>query len=384
MKTRIIIGIVLLLLVMVLCPLSVRADSQNTGLDPEELDFGEVDELLQSTEAEKLLRSQTEDRTVGQLLKAVVSGDEVITWQEWIGAFGNALWGNLKRYVGLMLQIVGLVLISQLFGSMNLHFGEGSAGEVGFLCVYGVMVLLLIESFQLAYDETKETVENVRNLSMYMMPAMAAVAVAGGFPISSIMHGEILTGGFSLILTVIKNVFITAALWITVLEVVNLISKRAVLTQLTQLGRTVLEKGLKAICALYLMIMGIMGAVTPAADRMVYKVSNTLISAIPVVGSAMSGAMDSVMAGSVLIKNGIGAVSCIVLLCICLIPVAKLAAFWLMYRLIAAFLAPLADDRVIKLLSALGRSSGMLLGMLVSSMVIFTGAVGIMVVTLGR
>ncbi len=382
MKKQITLGIVILIAILLLCPLKVRADTEKNGLDPSTLDFGEIDDMLVETGANETLRSQTESKTVGQLLEEVISGDVKASWQDWIKAFGNSLWGNLQAYVGLMVQVVGLALVSQFFNSLTIHFGEGSAGDIGFLCVYGVMVLVLVESFQIAYEETKQTVEHVRNLSLYMMPAMAAVAVAGGFPISSIVQGEALSGGFSLILTVIKNVFIAGVLWITVLEVVNFISKRAVLTQLTSLGRTILEKGIKTICALYLMVMGVMGAVTPAADRMVYKVSNTLLSSVPVVGSAMSGAMESVMAGSVMVKNGIGAAGCILLLCICLLPVAKLTAFWLMYRLMAAFMSPIADERVIQLLSALGRSTAMLLGILVSSMVIFTGAVGILIVTL--
>ncbi len=382
MRKQVMIGILILAAIFLLCPMKVAADPEEYSLDPSELDFGKVDDMLEEIGADDTLQSQTENKTVGELLKAVISGEVNASWQDWLKAFGQGLWGNLQSYAGLMLQVVGLVLVSQLFCNLTTWFGKGSVSEIGFLCAYGVLVLVLVESFQIAYEEAKQAVEHVRNLSFYMMPAMAAVAVAGGFPISSILQGEALSGGFSLILTAFKNIFIAGVLWITVLETVNLISKRAMLTQLTLLGRTILEKGIKIISTLYLMVMGIMGAVTPGADHMVYKVSNTILSSVPVVGSAMSGAMESVMAGSVMVKNGIGAAGCIILLCICLIPVAKLAAFWLMYRLMAAFLFPIADERVIQLLSALGRSTAMLLGILVSSMVIFTGAVGILVITL--
>ena len=382
MKKQIWLGIIILVMILLFWPLRVGADEKGSGLDLSKLDFDGVDEMLKETGADETLQTQTKAKTVGELLEEVMEGEIKTSWKDWLAAFGSSLWGNLQPYMGLMIQVIGLALVSQFFNSLTIHFGEGSAGDVGFLCVYSVMVLVLVESFQIAYEETKQTVEQVRNLSLYMMPAMAAVAVAGGFPISSIVQGEALSGGFSLLLTLIKNIFTAGILWITILEMVNFISKRAMLTQLTSLGRTILEKGMKGICALYLAVMGIMGTVMPAADRMVYKVSNTLLSSVPVVGSAMSGAMESVMAGSVLGKNGIGAAGCIILLCICLLPVAKLTAFWLMYRLISAFMSPIADERVVQLLSALGRSTAMLLGIMVSSMVIFTGAVGILVVTL--
>ena len=250
------------------------------------------------------------------------------------------------------------------------------------MCVYGILALVLMESFQLVCLETQQTVERVKRLSLYMMPAMAAIAVAAGFPVSSIFQGEALTGGFSLILTVIQKIFLAGVLWITVLDVVNCIGKREVLRQMISLCRSILDKGVKAISMLYLLLMGLVGTVTPSADRLIYKVSGSLISSVPIVGSALSGAVETVMTGSLLVKNGIGVVGCIVLLVICLVPVAKLTAFWLIYRMMAAFLAPIAEERVIRLLTALGKSTAMLLSILVISMVIFTGASGIMIVTL--
>ena len=382
MKKWLIYGTVLMLVILWLSPIRIKADQQQIELDYSTLDFDEVDEMLSENGSDEMLHNQTETKTVGQLLSSVLSGDAEISWQKVGAAFGNSLLGNIKAYMELILQVVGLALISQFFNILTLHFGEGSAGEVGFLCVYGVMILVILKSFQIAYDETKNTVEVIRNLSVYMMPAMAAVAMAGGFPLSSIMQGEALTGGFSLILMVMKNLFAAGVLWITVLEIVNCIGRKPVLNQMISLGRSLIEKGVKTMSALYLLGMGIVGAVTPSADRMVYKVSNTLLASVPVVGSAMSGAMDSVLAGSVLIKNGIGAVGCIVLLCVCLVPVAKLVAFWLIYRLTAAFLAPVADERVTQLLTALGRSTALLLGILVAGMIVFTGVVGILIVTL--
>ena len=382
MKKQLLAGFIVIITMLLFWPMKVGAEGQEIELDTSSMDFSDVDAILEQSGTNEMLQSQTQAQTVSELLQMVLSGNIKVSGKQWGEAFGNLLWGNLQTYMGLMLQIIGLVLVSQFFNSLTLQVGEGSVGEVGFLCVYGILVLILLESFHVVYLESKETIENVRNLSLYMMPAMAAVAVAGGFPVSSILQGEALTGGFSLILTLMKNVFATGVLWITTLEMINFIGKKPVLNQLTSLGRTLVEKGVKTISVVYLLAMGILGAVTPSADRMIYKISNTLLASVPVVGTAMSGAMDSVMAGSIFVKNGIGAVGCIVLLCICLIPIGKLVAFWLIYRLMAVFLAPIADERIIRLIAALSRSTAILLGILVSSMIIFTGVVGILIVTL--
>lgn len=381
MKKRWIWKTVLIVLLSLWRPMSVQAE---VDVDPSYLDFGDVDEIIQEAEGEQTLQEQTGSRTIGELLASLIQGETSISWSDWVKAFGVSLWGNMQEYMGLMLQVIALTLLAQIFSTLELHFGDGAVGEIGFLAVYGCLIWLLVQSFQIAYQEASGLLEHVRDLSLYMLPAMAAVAVASGYGISSVLQSELMTSGFSVILSVMKNGFAVCIVWVTILELVNFMSKRAILSQLTSLVRTILEKGIKAITGLYLFLMGVFGIVMPSVDKTVYKASSAVMASVPVVGSAMSGAMDSVLAGSMLIKNGIGATGCIALLCICLIPAARLTAIWLMYRMMAAFLSPIADPRIIQVLSALGRSTAMLLGLLVSGIVIFTGAVGIFVMTTGQ
>lgn len=378
--------ICLTVLLCLLLTQPVSADDSGTGtelLDTDQLDFEPVDDIL-GEDAQQVLQEQAGSSSFSQLLQDLLSGSADLSLHQWMQALLRTILGSVKDHMDLMLQLIALTLLSQLFAGLSVQFGEGSASSVGFLCVYGVMVMVLIQSFQIVYALTKDTVEMIRNLSLYMMPAMAAIAVAAGYGASGLAQSELATAGFSLILTLMKNGFAAGILWVTVMEAVNLISRKQMLSQLTGLIRTILEKGMKVCCSLYLLLMGIFSVVTPAADRLIYKTSSAVISSVPVVGGSLSGAMESVMAGSVLIKNGIGAAGCIVLLCICLTPVARLAAMWLCYRGLAAFLAPVADERVVQLLTALGRSTAMLLGLLFSGMVIFTGSVGVFILATGR
>lgn len=377
MKWR--IGVGLMLIALLSASITVQAE-----VDPSQMDFNPVDEVLEESGAEEVMEEQTGSRSIGELLEDLLSGAHTADWKQWVRAFIDLLGGHVKEYVSLMIQVVALAVLSRFFSGLELNFGEGSAGSIGFLCVYGVLVMLLLQSFQLAYKETREVLGRMQTVSLYMMPAMAAVAVAGGYALSSTLQSELMTGGFSLLLTVMKQIIATGILGVTIIEIVNYISPRAVLSHLTSLVRTVLEKGMKAACGLYLFLMGTCSVVAPAADKALYKASSAVLSSVPVVGSAVSGAVESVMAGSMLVKNGIGAAGCMALLCLCLVPVARLTAIWLIYRLLAAFLAPVVDERVVKLLTVLARSTAMLLGLLVGGVIIFTGAVGIFIMTTGQ
>lgn len=371
------IGFLSLLLVVMANPI-LAAGGQD--LDTSYLDFSGADVLL-TEDGNNFLQEQTGKQTLTELLEAVLRGEETFTFSGFIKAFGASLGGNIQAFLSLILQVAALALLSQFFYALDIHWENGSAANAGFLALYGILVLVLMKSFQIAYEETRLLISRIQTLSLYMMPAMAAVTVAGGRALSGIFQHEMMTAGFALILTALKNIFAAAVLWVTVIETVNLISRRAVLSQLSGLTRTLIEKGMKLLTALYLLWMGLSSLVAPAADKVVYKASSAVLSSVPVVGSAMAGAMDSVLAGSMMVKNGIGAAGCIALLCLCLWPAAKLAAIWLIYRLLAAFLSPVADERIIKLLTAMGRSAAQLLAIIVCGVVVFTGAVGIFIMS---
>lgn len=77
--------------------------------------------------------------------------------------------------------------------------------------------------------------------------------------------------------------------------------------------------------------------------------------------------MQTVIGSAVLIKNGIGAASLIVLAFLFLIPAAKLAVIVLMYQAAQALVQPVADKRMLTCLHSV--SEGVLLLLKVQGMV---------------
>ena len=88
-----------------------------------------------------------------------------------------------------------------------------------------------------------------------------------------------------------------------------------------------------------------------------------IATAVPVVGSIISDAAGTVLAGAGMLKGAIGVFGLLAVLAICLTPFITMAVQYLLYKL-AAFLAgtvtqePLAD-----LIDALGSAFGLMLGM---------------------
>ena len=136
---------------------------------------------------------------------------------------------------------------------------------------------------------------------------------------------------------------------------------------LQKIGQGLRKCAAWALTALMLVFTGFLsvtGATTSAADALSTQLTRTAIAtAVPVVGSIISDAAGTVLAGAGMLKGAIGVFGLLAVLAICLTPFITMAVQYLLYKL-AAFLAgtvtqePLAD-----LIDALGSAFGLMLGM---------------------
>lgn len=132
------------------------------------------------------------------------------------------------------------------------------------------------------------------------------------------------------------------------------------------------SKLLKWLCVLFMTILtmaftaylSITGAVSGSADVVATKVTKTAISAaLPVVGSIISDAASSVVAGAGILRGAMGAFGVIIVCGICIAPVAALGAQFLLYKAAAACAAALPSGRLSELIDGIGDACGMMLGL---------------------
>lgn len=103
-----------------------------------------------------------------------------------------------------------------------------------------------------------------------------------------------------------------------------------------------------------------MGAVV---DGVTSKTAKFAISAfIPVAGKYLADAADAVIGCTLLIKNAVGVAIMIGILVICLLPLLKMLAVILLYRMSCVLLEPLAEGRIIKCISDVANSMTYILG----------------------
>jgi len=106
------------------------------------------------------------------------------------------------------------------------------------------------------------------------------------------------------------------------------------------------------------------GVVAGSADVVTTRVAKTTISTVlPVVGGIVADAAETVLAGAMLVRNGMGVAGLLVVLAICLIPILQLGAHYLMLKAAAGLSGAVTDARVGGLIDNLGTAFGMVMGL---------------------
>lgn len=130
------------------------------------------------------------------------------------------------------------------------------------------------------------------------------------------------------------------------------------------LGKTLLT-GMTTVFTLCLTLSGIIAG---NADKLAGSLTKTAISAaLPVVGSILSDAADTYLAGASLLRSGVGIFGLAAVLCVCVGPVLSLGLHYLLFKAAACIAEPFAEGRLSALIGNIGTAYGLALGLLGSA-----------------
>ena len=110
-------------------------------------------------------------------------------------------------------------------------------------------------------------------------------------------------------------------------------------------------------------ILTIQGPIAAVADGVANKTLKFALGTfIPVVGSYLADAADTVIGCTLLIKNAAGIAVVIGVISICIIPLLKITALVLLYKITCAITEPISEKRVTACISDIANSMACILG----------------------
>ena len=330
--------IILIIIMLYFMPNRVLAtqnstDEKNEIISSQEKALGIGDFI---SEADKY----TGNIDISQIFEETVSGklDNTKIIKYIIAILGD----NMKGAITMIAGIIVVVIIHSILKAISENLGNESIAKIAYYIQY-----ILI----------KTSIQNLSAFTNTLIPLLSTLMITTGNIVTSRMIEPMLLFLITFISNLIVNVIIPIILVATALGIISKISDEVQVDKLSKFFKKGSVWVLTTVLGLFMTLTTLEGGVTSGLDGVTLKAGKSIVSnAIPVVGGILGDAIDTVLGYSNIIKNAVGIVGIIVVMCICIQPILNLTALTITYYLGAALCQPIADEKIVRVNRATGRN----------------------------
>lgn len=280
----------------------------------------------------------------------------------------------------LMRQLLLIGLLTALIRQLQLSVENKELANAAFLACFLVAIYIGLQSFRAALELAYQTVDDMVSFMYALLPLLSTmVASVGGITSAAIFHPVLImvVSGIAVLIRTILFPLINVS---AVIGVVAQIAPDYPLTRLSGLLRHLATMLLSLAFTVFLGVLAVRGAVAPVADGVALRTAKFITSnVVPVIGSMFANAVEVVVGGSLLIKNTIGAFGMVMIFFLVALPIVKIWAIVLIYKLAAALIEPIGDQRVCAAVSSMAGSLTLVMVSLATAALMFFLTVTILV-----
>ncbi len=285
-----------------------------------------------------------------------IKNQESLSLKEWVLGLLEFLFYELVTNGKLLGTLIMLTLFCVILQTLQTALEKKTVSTVAYAIVYLVLIVLALNSFQLAASYVNDTISTMSSFMVALLPlVLGLMASFGSLMAVSFFHPVIVFLIHTSVLLISKIViplFFLSAL----LNIVSTLNDQYKVTQLANLLRNVGMGLLGVFLTIFLGVMSVQGAASAIQDGVAMKTAKFVTgNFIPVVGRMFTDATDTVLSASLLLKNAVGLVGVIILLALVLFPAIKVFAISVIYKLTSALLQPLGEGPVIKCMDIISK-----------------------------
>lgn len=289
------------------------------------------------------------------VVESITAGKFSLNSQSILNNIISLFLGELRGAFLLIGSVVAVILVGSFVKNLDNSFGKNEVSRAGEIALFLYVATISATAFQIATEYVIGALDDITLFVHGIIPSMTMLALSGGEVASATMSHPVMYFICSAFGILIKNVITPLVLMRAVCTLLCAVTGNESLGEFTGLF-TKLHKTLLALSmSLFAGIMGISSFAAASFDSLAARgVKFAINASVPVVGGSISEAMSSVAGSAMLLKNAVGLGGVIVVFSIFAIPLLKIWALSLAFRLTAAFAAPVSDKKVSETLRKLG------------------------------
>lgn len=272
------------------------------------------------------------------------------------GALGNS-GGSVKQALGLGVQIIAIVLLASVMRS----FGVGKTVSAVELAAVLATGLCCIGNMSGYFTTVAETVDDISAFSGFLFSALAATTAAtGAVGTSTALYG-VTVAVCSLISRGLQAVFLPAISCYLALMLASAAVGDSGLSMVGDTLKQMLTLLLKFAVIGFTAYLSLTGVVSGSADSASIRAAKLTIStAVPVVGSLIADASETLLVSAGLLRSGIGIFGMLGVLAVSIGPFLETGIGYLSLKVTAAVAASTGEKQLSGLISTMATGFGLL------------------------
>lgn len=327
---------------------TAAAETGMTGEDyleswREELDFSELDELLET----ELFQNEREPIRFSSVVDALLTdGFTEFDYTMVLAWVKDVLFYELDANRRILIEVVVLVVAFSAIKNFSGAFKQAYIAEISFFLIYCILAVLLLQSFQNYGDIAGEALNQSVDFMKALVPTFCISMVFSAGAGTSASFYQLAFLVIYLIQWLFLKVFMPLIHGYVLLVLFNHFFEDEKFENLTELLKGVINWGLKSAGMVVVGMNVVQGLITPAKDRLVSGSVQRAVTLIPGVGSVVSGIGEVLLGSGILIKNCVGVTALVFLIALGMLPMIKILCLSLFYKLAAVAVEPVADKRI--------------------------------------
>ena len=294
------------------------------------------------------------------LVGQAISGELDLSLSGILSGGLSIIFGEFSASTHLLRQLLIIAILGALMSCLTEAFTHKSAGELGFYVTFLMAVLLAVSSFYLSVQILNGVVGLVNNIMLAAIPLLIAIMAISGNVVGAASFHPMMFFALQLVTWFVSLVYIPLILMSAGLDLVNHLSETVKLTKLAELLRKIADWALKGIVGVFALLLTLQRFSAPILSNVALRTTHSAVGAIPVVGSAFTAAVDTVLHFGQAARHGV-LVALVIVLCVALAaPLVKLFVLSLVYRFTAGIIQPVADRRLVSCMDSAAKHMGQL------------------------
>ena len=366
MKKNIVIFLIAIFFVLSINSIVIATDENVAS--QEEILASQQDSLNISSfieETKKYTQNTFEDLDMGEIFSSAITGD--IDNETLLKTFFNMAGEEVLDCISILGSIVVIIVIHSILKSISEGLENKSISQITYYVQYILIVTLIMTNFADILSMVTTSINNLVGFMNSLIPILITLMLTTGNIASAGIIEPIILFIITFIGNFITSVLIPFVLIANVLGIVSKVSDRVQIDKLSKFFNSSVVWVLGIVLTIFVGVLSVEGSLSSTVDGITAKTAKAAVTNfIPVVGKILGDAVDTVIGCSNVLKNAVGIIGVIVILCICVGPIIKLAVLMALYYLAGAVCQPIADERIVKLLDQMGDTFKMLLAIMCS------------------